>query len=155
MKIEITEHHAPVPIDESAVRTYAAWIMERVSGLCPQRRWTELSVVLTDDSIREINQRWFGRDRVTDVISFDYPDPPDGLTGTGEVIINLAQALGEGRERESPDREFALYLAHGCHHLTGADDQTPDDKQAMLSLEETWVDQAIAENHCGPFFQHS
>jgi rRNA maturation RNase YbeY len=152
MRIELTELHAPLPIDESAVRTYAGWIMEKVCGLCPGRRWSELSIVLTDDSIRELNRTWFGRDTVTDVISFDYPDTLDGATGTGEIIINLEQALGEGRERESPDYEFALYLAHGCHHLTGAEDQTPEDKNAMLTLEQQWVEQAIAENHCGPFF---
>ena len=152
MRIEITHMNAPVHLDEAAVRTFATWIMQRVAKLTPGRQWIELSIVLTDDSIRDLNREWFDRDAVTDVISFAYSGTPSDPGNTGEVIVNLAQALGEGRERNSPDEEFALYLAHGCHHLTGAEDATPDQKKAMLTRERGWVDQAIAENHCGPFF---
>jgi rRNA maturation RNase YbeY len=152
MQIDITTLHAFAPVDEPAIRRYAHWIMQQVSALCPERGWQELSIVLTDDRIRTLNAEWFGRDTVTDVISFDYPEPTNPSAGTGEVIINLQQAVGEGNERGSPDHEFALYLAHGCHHLTGADDHTPEDKSAMLQLEKAWVESAKNQGVCGPFF---
>ena len=37
------------------------------------------------------------------------------------------------------DRELALYLAHGCDHLTGADDATPAGRARMRRRELGWL----------------
>lgn len=147
MVIEITQRQTLFRVDEARLTRYAEWIMKQVAELTPDIRWQELSVVLTDDSIRSLNSEWFGKDTITDVISFAYPGD-----STGEVIVNLQQAHGEGALRSSPDEELALYLAHGCHHLTGAEDDTPARKQAMLELEETWVHAAGEAGLTGGFF---
>jgi rRNA maturation RNase YbeY len=154
MRIEVTNQQARHPLDEAALARYAHWIMEQVQDLAPHFHWVELSLVLTDDSIRALNREWCGRDKVTDVISFAYPDD-DGFSGgdTGEIIVNVQQAAEEGRLRESPDDELALYIAHGCHHLMGAEDHSPDRKRAMLTLERAWLENARALGLCGPFFQ--
>jgi probable rRNA maturation factor len=153
MQIEITNLQTHYRIDEPVLERYAHWIMEQVHKLDPSFHWTELSIVLTDDSIREMNRQWFQKDTVTDVISFAYPaSAPNDEGDTGEIILNLQQAAEEGKERESPDQELALYLAHGCHHLMGADDATPDEKRAMLDQETDWITQAKALTLCGPFF---
>lgn len=152
MNIDISNPQQDIPLDEEALRRYAHWIMERVQHLHRAFHWTELSLVLTDDSIRGLNREWFGKDTVTDVISFAYPDEGFGTGDTGEVIVNVRQALEEGRLRASPDTELALYIAHGCHHLTGAEDDTPARKQAMLRLERAWVHRATEKNLLGPFF---
>lgn len=134
MVIEITHRQTDFRIDETSLTHYTTWIMEQVAALTPAVYWHELSLVLMDDSIRDLNRTWFGKDRVTDVISFPYPDE-----GFGEVMVNLTQAKEEGAHRQSPDHELALYIAHGCHHLSGATDETPEKKAAMLELEEEWV----------------
>jgi rRNA maturation RNase YbeY len=153
MQIELTNTQDQIAVNEEAVRIYAHWIMERVQRLRKEFKWTELSIVLTDDSIRALNLEWFGKDSVTDVISFAYPDSGNATGDTGEVILNVVQAREEGLLRASPDRELALYLAHGCHHLTGAEDDTPERKRAMLRLESAWVNKAESLNLAGPFFQ--
>jgi len=152
MRIEITNQQDRYPLNEAALERYVHWIMEQVQDLAPEFRWAEVSLVCTDDSIRALNREWCGRDKVTDVISFAYPD--DGLEDgdTGEVIVNLQQAWEEGALRESADRELALYIAHGCHHLMGAEDHSPDRKRAMLGLERAWMEQAGAQGLLGPFF---
>ncbi len=152
MNIDITNLQTDIPLDEEALRRYTHWIMGRVQPLHRAFHWTELSLVLTDDAIRGLNREWFGKDTVTDVISFAYPDDGFGVGDTGEVIVNVAQARGEGQLRTSPDHELALYIAHGCHHLTGAEDDTPARKQAMLRLERAWVSRAKEKNLLGPFF---
>lgn len=152
MQVEITNTQDSFQIDEEALRRYAHWIMERVQHLRRSFHWTELSIVLTDDSIRTLNLEWFGKDCVTDVISFAYPDSGNRTGDTGEVILNVVQAREEGRLRTSPDHELAFYLAHGCHHLTGAEDDTPERKRAMLRLESAWVKKAENLNLVGPFF---
>jgi rRNA maturation RNase YbeY len=145
MVIEITHRQTDFRIDETRLRGYAEWIMKQIAELSPDILWHELSLVLTDDSIRDLNRTWFGNDTVTDVISFPYPEE-----GFGEVIVNLTQAKEEGELRESPDHELALYIAHGCHHLTGAEDDTPEKKAAMLNQESEWVKQAPFRD--GAFF---
>ncbi len=153
MHIDITNTQDQLSVNEDTLRQYAHWIMERVQRLRKEFKWTELSIVLTDDSIRALNQQWFGKDRVTDVISFAYPDSGNETGDTGEIILNVLQAREEGLLRTSPDHELALYLAHGCHHLTGAEDDTPERKRAMLRLESAWVKKAESLNLVGPFFQ--
>lgn len=143
MDIDITNQQETWPINDRAVEPYARWIMEQVQKLAPEYHWSELSLVLTDDSIQALNREWFQKDSVTDVISFAYPDQDGFEEGdTGEVIVNVEQAWHEGQLRESPDLELALYIAHGCHHLMGADDDTPEKKQAMLEQEHVWVETA-------------
>jgi rRNA maturation RNase YbeY len=152
MRIEITNQQDRFPLNEPALERYVHWIMEQVQDLAPEFHWAEISVVCTDDSIRALNREWCGRDKVTDVISFAYPDDGMDEGDTGEVIVNLQQAHGEGALRVSADRVLALYLAHGCHHLMGAEDNSPDRKRAMLRLEEQWLAQADALGLLGPFF---
>jgi len=153
MRIELLQLQTRFELDEHALERYVEWIMHRVRDLDDAFTWTELSLVLTDDTIRDLNREWFGIDVATDVISFAYPDDALGAGDTGEVIVNVQRAREEGSRRGSPDAELALYIAHGCHHLTGAEDDTPERKRAMLDLEDAWVREADTLNLCGPFFR--
>jgi probable rRNA maturation factor len=152
MTIDLVQRQTRYRVREQALRQYAGWIMEQVSLLEPSLHWESLSLVLTDDSIRDLNREWFDRDTVTDVISFAYPPGPGESGHSGEVIVNLQQADEEGRLRTTPDEELALYIAHGCHHLMGADDATEAEKTAMLDLETRWVEQAGSQGLTGLFF---
>lgn len=148
MNVEIIHQQDLYAVQEKNLCRFCTFIMKKVSGLAPEFNWCELSLVLTDDRIRDLNREWFGKASVTDVISFAYPS----AESTGEVIVNLQQAQGEGHLRRSPDHELALYIAHGCHHLMGAEDDSPEKKEAMLTLENTWVDEAFMNPETLPFF---
>ncbi len=148
MKIEILQQQKLFSLHEEKVERYALWIMKQVEQLDNSFNWTELSLVFMDDQIRDLNREWFKKDTVTDVISFAYP----AEASTGEVIVNVQQAFEEGQLRTSPDHELALYIAHGCHHLMGAEDDTPERKKSMLDLEQKWVEESMMRLTCGPFF---
>jgi rRNA maturation RNase YbeY len=100
-----------------------------------------LDILLTDDAgIIAANRAVFGRDYVTDVISLAYPPMPGEAGASGELVINVELAAREGRRRAGgPDRELALYLAHGCDHLAGADDATPRQRATMRRRELGWL----------------
>ena len=91
-----------------------------------------IDINLTDDEqIRAVKQQAFGIDEVTDVIALNYnPVPGIDALPTAEIFINLHRAR-QRASHWSPSREFALYLAHGCDHLTGADDASPADYRRM------------------------
>lgn len=148
MKVELLQQQTLYAFHEENIGTYASWIMKQVARLDRSFAWTELSLVFMDDNIRELNREWFGKDTGTDVISFAYP----GNASTGEVIVNVQQAFEEGHLRVSPDHELALYIAHGCHHLMGAEDDTPERKKSMLDLEHKWVEECFSLHTRGPFF---
>ena len=46
-----------------------------------------------------------------------------------------------GPEQNGADYELALYMAHGFDHLSGAEDDTPEKKKAMLDTESAWLEE--------------
>ncbi len=106
--------------------------------------WSEVCVVLTDDAgIVPANLEYFGKERPTDVISFRYePIPGEDEGFSGDLIINIDRAAQIGPELNGADYELALYIAHGFDHLSGAEDDTPEKKKAMLDTESAWLKEA-------------
>ena len=117
--------------------------MEQIEHMDSSRRWSVLSVILVDDEgMIPIQRACFGKHEPTDVISLAYdPMPPDFDVYSGEIIVNVQRAYEVG----SPNgcsRELALYLAHGCQHLTGISDDTPIQRAKMRRRENAWLKDA-------------
>ena len=121
------------------------WLMKNVQQLDPPTTWSELSLVLLDDEgITPINQAHFKKNKPTDVISFTYSSlPGEEMDGScGEVFVNVDRAVQAGPSHQGSSYELGLHVAHGCHHLTGACDDTPPRKEAMLAIETAWLSEA-------------
>ncbi|HJG49150.1 rRNA maturation RNase YbeY [Limosilactobacillus ingluviei] len=108
----------------------------------------ELSLTLVrNPEMKELNAKYRGVDRATDVISFAINDEED-LTLPAELQAELPLDLGDlfislDKVKEqalflghSADREFGFLLVHGFLHLNGYDHETPADEAAMFSLQE-------------------
>ncbi|MDD5483434.1 MAG: rRNA maturation RNase YbeY [Kiritimatiellae bacterium] len=145
MIVHLLNRQAICKPDTAAVKRLAAFLMGQAAKK-GESRFAELSLLLTDDDgIREIKRQFFDRDRVTDVISFSLrPPPAGGRRRTAEIAVNMEQALREGRKRKGAEREFALYLAHGCNHLAGHDDRTLQEQTSMRRRETRWLKEASA-----------
>jgi rRNA maturation RNase YbeY len=96
---------------------------------------------MDDVGMRDVKARFFGQREPTDVIAFTYAplpgEPP--RRSHGEILVNVERALARTSRRRSAGRELALYLAHGCDHLAGADDRTGRGRRAMRRRELRWV----------------
>ncbi len=81
----------------------------------------ELSVALVDDGkMMELNRRYLGRDRPSDVLAF----PMDSADGPllGDVVISVDRALAQAKQaRKGLDEELIILLLHGVLHLLGYD----------------------------------
>ena len=109
-------------------------------------------MVLTDnEDIRSVGRRHLDSDEVTDVISYTFHALPGEAGGaTGEVIVNVERAVDEGERLASsrahadwsPSKELALYIAHGCDHLSGASDATLPAHRSMRRRELGWLREA-------------
>jgi len=98
-----------------------------------------------DRQIQVLNQQFLGLDEPTDVLSFLYDSTPgEGPERSAEVIVNLERVRQIGDTHQGYPRELALYIAHGCNHLTGADDQIRSDRRRMRQRERRWISQADA-----------
>ena len=105
-----------------------------------------LDIVFVDDKeIQEINRKYRGIDKVTDVISFALEDNQDfnsplRVLGTIYVCIPKMkeQALAYGH---SEKRELSFLVCHGLLHLLGYDHtKSKEDEQVMFALQDEILD---------------
>ena len=92
----------------------------------------ELCLVLADDRLqRTLNRRFRGKDRSTNVLSFD--GAPDGL---GDVVLALetVQAEADAQGKSLADH-VAHLVVHGVLHLMGHDHVGAAEARRMERLE--------------------
>ena len=127
-RILVTAEHPasawPVRVLRKAARAF-------LEALAPG---AELSIVVTTDRrIRKLNREWRGKDKATDVLSFEQ-DPKTGLLG--DVVVSLDTARRQAREGGRPlSEELERLLAHGLLHLLGHDHEKPADARKMAQAE--------------------
>ena len=100
---------------------------------------SEVSITLTDDeTIHELNKKYRGIDRATDVLSFalresDEPEILDAEIETlGDIIISVERAKIQAEEfGHSFLREIIFLEVHGLLHLLGYDHIEENDRIEM------------------------
>lgn len=117
---------------------------------------TEMSVTLMDNEhIHEINKKYRGVDKPTDVISFaieeDDPDevpiilPEDEEFDIPKNIGDIMVSMDKVKEQaeylgHSEDRELGFLVVHGFLHLNGYDHMKEDDEKKMFGLQREILD---------------
>jgi probable rRNA maturation factor len=98
-----------------------------------------------DDTLRELNRRYRGLDKATDVLSFTYEDRSDGRGRrhlVGDVVVSVPRVFVQARRyRVSPGRELARLLIHGALHLCGHDHMRGAERVRMRALERAHLQQ--------------
>ena len=87
------------------------------------KKVSELSIALVGQSrIRELNKRYRGENRVTDVLAF-----PNREIGLGEIVI-CPREVKKNAKRFSLifEKELTRVLIHGILHLLGYDHEKSD-----------------------------
>lgn len=102
-------------------------------ALPPENPDRELSVLFTDDArIHELNRKWRGKDKATNVLSF----PQAGGLLLGDVILSAETLQREAALADKPlEDHMAHLLIHGYLHLLGYDHEAVDDAEKMERLE--------------------
>lgn len=141
MKVTVTDHQREAHVDRGRIASLARFFMAKVSKRHDRRPWGSVNIVLADDKlIAEMNQRFLRHEGPTDVITFSYAMMPGtGSETHGEIVVNVERAWRVGPRHGGAARELALYVAHGCDHLGGADDATLADRQRMRARENRWL----------------
>jgi len=111
----------------------------------------ELSVTfVNDETIREINKQYRGKDSATDVISFALEEMGEDemeIVGAdmprilGDIIISVDTAKAQAEEYgHSTNRELGFLALHGFLHLLGYDHMTKEDEVIMFTKQRDILD---------------
>jgi probable rRNA maturation factor len=119
-KIEVT-NLTKNKIDKKYLSTVADKVLKIV-----KLRNKEVSVVLVgENKIKELNKRYRKKNKVTDVLAFDY----------GEIFICIPQAKKQAKKAgHSFKKELAFLLIHGILHLAGYHDDKVKQKEVWQKI---------------------
>jgi probable rRNA maturation factor len=134
MTIEVDVQKAtafdPLPDDEQ----FNLWVNTAIEG----EGDAELTLRLVDqEESRELNSRYRGKDKPTNVLSFPADLPPGlNLNLLGDIVI-CAPLVGEEAEaqQKSLHSHWAHLVIHGVLHLLGHDHQDELEAEKMESIE--------------------
>ncbi|MFP4687864.1 MAG: rRNA maturation RNase YbeY [bacterium] len=123
MKLDII-NNSDYHIDSGAVKQLCCWLNRQPDIDLP----AEISLVfVTDEVIAGLNEKYYGRRGVTDVLSFPYGDC------LAEIILNPAQQHRQaGQFDNSFSEEVAENIIHAFLHLAGYDHTGPEDNGEHL-----------------------
>jgi rRNA maturation RNase YbeY len=110
----------------------------------------DLSIFFVDNRrIQKLNNRFFGRDRPTNVVSFSYMGGFDSEV-IGDIIVSVEKAAEEARDLMVPtDERIIALVIHGLLHILGFDhEQDPKEARRMRYREKKLL--AWATSH--PFY---
>lgn len=127
IEIEDAAWVAALPEAEALARSAAAATL----GALPRT----VALLLTDDaSVRDLNARFRGQDKPTNVLSFPAATNPEHLLG--DVALAFGVCAGEAHDQGKPLGDHLQHLvAHGVLHLLGYDHMDDAEAEEMEGLE--------------------
>ena len=122
-----------------------SWICSICKNIFIDNNQNEASIMIifsNDSKLRKLKKEYFGEDVFTDTISFNLEEEGDPIEG--EVYISL-ERVSENAHTFKQDftTECKRVIIHGCLHLLGYNDESPEDKTKMIQLEETYLSHNI------------
>ena len=119
----------------SLVGDIEALVTRAADAALAGERGRAVTVLLTDDeTVRELNDRFRGKDKPTNVLSFPAIENPEGFIG--DIALAYGVCAREAADQGKPLADHLQHLvAHGVLHLVGYDHQTDAEAEAMEALE--------------------
>ena len=127
-------------ITARAGRTHAPFLKKMLgrAHVLLRSPFREISIALvTDAQMSKLHHRFMNDSSPTDVLTFPLDQNSRGRATSGEIVVNVSQALRESRRRGiAMQNELLLYALHGMLHLKGMDDRTDSQYRRMHRLED-------------------
>jgi len=134
-RLELEVQYATDTADVPSRADFLAWAQAALHGIGHP---VELVIRVVDPvESRELNRRYRGKDKPTNVLSFPFDVPP-GIESShiGDLVICASVVAEEAQQQGKPTADhWAHMVVHGILHLRGYDHQSDQDAQAMEALE--------------------
>ncbi len=140
MDVAVQVRVARGAVDRASLRSLARSAAREALAGAEWPKEGEVSVVfVADDEIRQLNARYRGVDRPTDVLAFALSegDAADiDAEVLGDVVVSVDAARRQARRRRHSLRaELALLVVHGTLHLVGFDHDAAAATRRMRRVE--------------------
>ena len=104
------------------------------------------SIVFIDDKfMHELNMKYRGIDRTTDVLSFAFEDNNNicyNIRQLGEIFVSIPKMKEQAKEYgHSEKRELAFLVVHGLLHLLGYHTLGEKEEKEMFTKQELVLDE--------------
>lgn len=136
-----------LPAAESLAQSAAMAVWQREGD---EESEAEMCIVLGDDRlVRELNGKFRGQDKATNVLSFPAEDdsPLEGARLLGDVVLAYDTVAREAREQgKSMSDHFQHLCVHGVLHLLGHDHRNDVEADAMEKLEISILESLSVKN---------
>ena len=126
--VEVVNRQRKAKIPKRDWSVLANRILERVG----RKESTAIIAFVSDDRIRQLNQRYRGFDKATDVLSFPTGEEDVAL---GDIAISIERARAQARQNGlTLEQEIAQLILHGLLHLCGYDHETDNGEMNSIEL---------------------
>lgn len=102
----------------------------------------EVSVLFCDDAeIKALNKAYRGKNKATDVLSFEQENGPvPGVRVLGDIVISLETVEERGNgSAEAMRADVRLLFCHGMLHLLGYDHATAAERRCMTEKQALYL----------------
>lgn len=104
-------------------------------------------IFISNEQIHEMNLKYRGIDRPTDVLSFALNDAKDDFKSEINVLGDIYISIPKMKEQaidygHSEKRELSFLCIHGLLHLLGYDHMTSTDEEKMFNLQKEVLNDA-------------
>ena len=136
--VEINNLTTSPRTDEGFLRRVAEKVLEEEN-----KKEADLSIALVGQGrIRELNKKYRGKNRVTDVLAF-----PDKEIGLGEIVICLREVKKNAKRYGLTfEKELSRVLIHGLLHLLGYDHEISEKKTKEMEEKQNYYISRIFTN---------
>lgn len=101
-------------------------------------------IFCSDDYLLEINKKYLNHNYLTDIITFNYSDDPEILSG--DIYISVDRVKENSQTYDTTfENELNRVIIHGILHLIGYDDTTDYDKGVMKGKEDFYLNEHNGE----------
>ena len=127
VEIEAAAWTAALPAASAVVERAASAALGSVAG--------DIVVLLTDDdAVQDLNARFRGRDRPTNVLSF--PAAESAAPHLGDLVLAFGVCAAEAEAQGKTLADHLSHLTvHGVLHLLGRDHEADDEAESMEAEE--------------------
>ena len=130
VEIEVPAWSELPDVEDQAIRAARAALGDRADD-------AGLTILLTDDeTVRDLNARFRGKDAPTNVLSFPAPPNPEGHLGDLALAYGVCAAEAEAQGKSLCDHLSHLTV-HGVLHLLGRDHEGEAEAEEMEAEERT------------------
>jgi probable rRNA maturation factor len=109
----------------------------KLRAMGPHAPWQVSVVLVGAPKMKKLNHQYRGKDRPTDVLSFQSPEVFRCQGQLGELVICTSVLKKQALElRHSPKTELRVLMVHGLLHLLGMDHELGPREARQMALYE-------------------